>query len=128
MDQGPKFPMKVRFEYEVPKECPIYLIHGVWGGITPHGEIEMNLYTESDKLPPYSEREIGPDGSIGPEVPAGEGEDKVIVRRVHGKALLSYQTARAIIEWLEGKIEALELEGESAHFLLDDDGPDSNMQ
>ncbi len=106
------FPMKVIYEYEVRGDCPIHTAHGVWGGVNPHGEIEMNIYSESDKLPQFSERIINPDGSVGPETSSLDSQQtKTIVRRVHAKILMNYHTAKAVIEWLEDKVQALELDG-----------------
>ncbi len=85
-------PAKIRFKYEMAPEARLQTAHGVWGGINPQGEIEMNFYHESDCLPAYSERLITPDGSIG-------------------RVLLNYHTARAILEWLEDRVAALEEEG-----------------
>ena len=103
--------MRVRYEYEQDPETRIRYAHGVWGGINPQGEVELNFYTESDKLPVFSERIVAPDGSFGHEVTPYEEDLKIITRRVHTKLLLNYHTAKAVMEWLEDKIETLEAEG-----------------
>ncbi len=109
---GGDFPMKIIYEYELERDCPIHTMHGVWGGVNPHGEIEMNVYSESDKLPLFSERVIASDGSVGPETSSLDSQQsKTIVRRVHAKLLLNYHTAKAVIEWLEDKVQALDLDG-----------------
>ncbi len=40
-------PMRVRYEYEQEPETRLQYAHGVWGGINPQGEVELNFYTES---------------------------------------------------------------------------------
>jgi hypothetical protein len=125
MEDDLKFPQKVRYEYESDEERPLIFAHGVWGGLNPHGQIEMNLYTESDRLPESSEREILPDGSVGPEVALMDPEVKTIVRTIHARVVIDHRTARALLEWLQEKVENLEMEDEHAHFLLDPDaGPE----
>ncbi|WP_297828760.1 hypothetical protein [uncultured Desulfovibrio sp.] len=104
-------PAKIRFKYEMAPEARLQTAHGVWGGINPQGEIEMNFYHESDCLPAYSERLITPDGSIGHEITPEDNEQRDVTRHIHSRVLLNYHTARAILEWLEDRVAALEEEG-----------------
>ncbi len=105
-----KSPLRVRYEYEQDPEARLQYAHGVWGGINPQGEVELNFYTESDKLPPYSERIIAPDGSFGHETAPYDEDVKLITRRIHTKLILNYHTARSVLEWLEEKVDILESE------------------
>ncbi len=107
-----KQPLRIRYEYEQDPEARLHYAHGVWGGINPQGEVELNFYTESDKLPPYAERIVAADGSLGHEVLPGDENVRVVTRRIHSKLLLNYHTARAVLEWLEEKVDALENEGD----------------
>ena len=117
-----KKPVRIRYEYEQNPETRLQYAHGVWGGINPQGEIELNFYTESDKLPPYSERIIAPDGSFGHEIAPYDDSIKVVTRRIHSKLILNYHTARAVLEWLQDKVEILENEEESLFFDDDENG------
>lgn len=115
-----KFPSRIRYEYEHESEARLQYAHGVWGGINPQGEIEINFYLESDKMPDYSERRVEPDGSFGQEMAPFDEEVRVVTRRIHSKVLINYNTAHALLEWLEEKIEALDMEEEGgAPFALD---------
>ena len=114
-------PPKIRYEYEVTPEARLNYAHGVWGGINPQGEIEMNFYLESDKIPAFSERIISPDGSLGHEMAPGMTDVRVITRNINAKVVLNYQTARAVLEWLEDKVELLEMEEKSSGMLFDGD-------
>lgn len=116
-----KGPLRIRYEYEMDPKERLEFAHGVWGGINPQGEVELNFYTESDKLPPYSERIIAPDGSFGHEMAPFDENLKVIVRRIHTRLVLNYHTARAVLEWLEDKVDILEEEGEAPPMMLDED-------
>ena len=55
------------------------------GGINPQGEIEISFYLESDKMPPYSERIIAPDGSFGHEIAPYNDEERTITRHHHSR-------------------------------------------
>ena len=117
-----KLPMRIRYEYAENPEARLQYAHGVWGGINPQGEVELNFYTESDKLPPYSERIIAPDGSLGHEAAPFDESLKVVTRRIHTKLILSYYTARAVMEWLQDKVDILENEEEGMYFDEDEAG------
>ena len=115
-----KFPSRIRYEYEHDPEARLQYAHGVWGGINPQGEIEINFYLESDKMPPYSERRVEPDGSFGQEMAPFDEEVRVVSRRIHSKVLINYNTAHALLEWLEEKLDALDMEEEGgAPFTVD---------
>lgn len=109
MDQE-KYPARIRYEYEEDKKARLQYAHGVWGGINPQGEIEINFYVEGDRIPAYSERMIAPDGSFGHEMAPHDENVRTIVRRVHSRVIVSYQTARALLNWLEDKVDALDAE------------------
>jgi hypothetical protein len=113
-DNDNKFSGKVRYEYQQNPDVRIHYAHGVWGGINPQGEIEVNFYLESDKIPPHSERLIAPDGSFGHEVIPYEEEVRAVTRTIHSRVILNYYTARAVLEWLEDKLDMLEMEDGSA--------------
>lgn len=124
MAEGPKYPNKIKYEYVGANEKRAELIHGVWGGINAHGEIELNFYTESDKLPEKSEQLVYPDGHVGPEIAAMDEETRTVVRHINNRVIITYQTARALMEWLDEKVQALELESENAPYFFDEDkGP-----
>ncbi len=104
------YPHKIRYEYQEYPETRLHYAHGIWGGITTQGEIEANFYTESDKLPPFSERLVSADGSFGIEMVPYNEENRTIVRTIHSKVIMNYHTAKAMLEWLEEKVATLEAE------------------
>lgn len=109
-DDNEMLPASIRFHYQLAPEAKLQTAHGVWGGINPHGEIEMSFYHESDALPRFTEQIIAPDGSMEHEVADNDGETRHIVRHVHSRILLNYNTARAVLEWLEDRIDELDHE------------------
>lgn len=115
-----KFPTRIRYEYEHDPAAKLQYAHGVWGGINPQGEVEINFYLESDKMPTFSERRVEADGSFSQELAPFDEEVRVVTRHIHSKVVINYHTARALLEWLEEKVEALDLEEEdNPSFVLD---------
>ena len=109
MQEGKEFPSKIRYYYKLEPEAKIFKAHGVWGGHNAQGEIEINFYIESEKLPEFTEQIVAPDGTLDHELYT-EREDKEVIRTIHSRLLLDYRTARAFLEWLEEKINDLETE------------------
>jgi len=116
-----KFPGKIRYEYRQDPDVRLQYAHGVWGGINPQGEIEVNFYLESDAVPPYSERLVAPDGSFGHEIVPHEEDVRTVSRTIHSRVILNYHTARAVLEWLEDKLDMLDMEDGSAPLIYEDD-------
>ena len=119
MNKPSDHPAKIRYKYQMDENARLQTDHGVWGGINPQGEIEMNFYHESDALPAFSEQLVAPDGSIGHEITPGEMDAREVNRCIHSRVLLNYHTARAVLDWLEDRVAALEEEG--AHGMYDAD-------
>lgn len=109
MPRNFKLPSKIRFEYDIREGIKQQYTHGVWGGVNSQGEIEMNFYTESDKLPSFSERAINPDGTLGPELIV-QTDEKTLVRDVHSRIVMNYHTAQALRQWLDEKLTSIETE------------------
>ena len=120
-NNGNKFPGKIRYEYVQNPDVRMQYAHGVWGGINPQGEIEVNFYLESDKMPPYSERLVAPDGSFGHEIAPYDEELRTVTRTIHSRVILNYHTARAVLEWLEDKLDMLDMEEGSAPNIYEND-------
>lgn len=115
-----KLPLRIRYEYqEAPDTQPKYA-HGVWGGINAQGEIEINFYMESDKLPPYAERIVAPDGSFGHEMVPYDENLRVVNRHILSRIIVNYYTARDVLDWLEDKIQLLDMEAEGAPYPFED--------
>ena len=111
MSNQPELPKKIRYKYVMDDSVRMSTAHGVWGGINPQGEIELNFYEESDSLPQWSECLVAPDGSLCPEMMDEENlEVREVVRRINTRVLLNYNTARAVLEWLEDRVAALEMD------------------
>ena len=115
------FSGKIRYEYQQDPGARIHYAHGVWGGINPQGEIEVNFYLESDTMPPYSERLVAPDGSFGHEIVPYDEELRSVTRTIHSRVILNYHTARAVLEWLEDKLNMLDMEEGSAPIIYEGD-------
>ncbi len=100
---------KIKFKYIFQKDYnPIY-INGLFGGITPRGEIVINFFLERHGLPISQTHEINEIGLIEKEI-GREPEDhrESMVRFVEQGIILNLQNAKALNQWLEEYISKLE--------------------
>ncbi|MDE7468907.1 MAG: hypothetical protein K2M30_01290 [Desulfovibrionaceae bacterium] len=100
--RGNMYPTRVHYEYELDDNVRVQYAHGVWGGVTKHGEIELNFYLEHDN--------VGRRKEVNPQHKEALVPTHYITRLVHSRILLNYATARSVLEWLEEKVQTLELE------------------
>ena len=112
------YPERITYNYHTEPDARLRPAHGVWGGINPHGEIEMCFYDESDIPPQFTEQSISSNGSPGPERLLQEDNSRQIKRNIHTRLLLNYHTARAVMDWLQDRVDELESEGGSEMYDL----------
>ncbi len=79
---------------------------GAWGGTTPAGNIGMTFYSERSPIPTRLVHEITPDGRLGGEL--SRTVRKGIVREAEVQVVLSVGVAKALISWLQVKIQNVE--------------------
>lgn len=108
MNEGNMFPARIHYEYEQEAGARLQYAHGVWGGVTKHGEIELNFYLEYDKLPFASEGK--PEAIAGIISSESHLVTRNVTRAIHSRILLNHQTAKAVLEWLDERVQTLELE------------------
>lgn len=102
------FPDSIRYIFSTEPNVRLRVAHGIWGGINPHGEIELNFYDESDAPPARTEQTIEADGTPGQERMTKQSGVREINRQIHTRILLNYNTARAVLSWLEDRVAELE--------------------
>ena len=91
-------------------DLPLPLAHGVFGGVNPMGEIELNFFAESEDLPDRVERLISnADGAVlNEEIISGDPEARHVTRTIVSRIVVTYATAQAIRTWLDEQIKVME--------------------
>lgn len=93
----------VSFSYKISPNFTMYPVDGAHGGLTPKGEIIMNVFHERHAIPKKTVYEINPNGSLG-EIVEKE-EKKSIIRDVPFGLSMSPKTARGLAKWLTEKAD-----------------------
>ena len=91
-------------------DLPLPLVHGVFGGVNPMGEIELNFFAESEDLPDRVERLVSnADGAVlNEEIISGDPEARNVTRTIVSRIVVTYATAQAIRTWLDEQIKVME--------------------
>jgi hypothetical protein len=97
---------RIEFRYRVSPTYTIHAISGAHGGVTPRGEVFMNLFHESRAMPEKTTHKMNPDGTLGEiieqEQPGG------FTRNVLFGVSMAPETARQIAKWLNQKVDEYE--------------------
>jgi len=97
---------EIEFHYLKTNNYRSYHVDGVFGGITPNGNIYMELFLERGPTPRSVLHEFNSDGSLGKEL-SRQGKTGLI-REVEAGVVLNPATAEAIRSWLAQKIQLLQ--------------------
>lgn len=73
-------------------------VNGVWGGVTPRGDIKADLFHESASVPEMITHEVTPQGTLGREVKRTPSTS--VERTVFAGMVLTPEQAESIGSWL----------------------------
>lgn len=93
----------ITFEYKLSEDYKVYAVNGLFGGITPKGDLMINLFYEGNPIPEHSTYNVNPDGSIGDETERIVSSS--LVRNIPFGVSMAIDTAKSFKGWLEDKIE-----------------------
>jgi hypothetical protein len=96
---------KITFKYVHPADLRDLYVNGLWGGVTPRGEIYAHFYSERHPIPNKSTHEIKDDGSFDRIGKTETGGDAV--RIIQSSVTMDVQTAVAFRDWLTDQINVI---------------------
>ena len=101
-------PERVKFEFI---RSPLFRVvhsNGVWGGLTPRGELSMAFFSERKSPPKSVTHEITPEGGLGPEVSRDVsrlGQSPNVQREWEVEVLMSLDEAENLHRWIGTRID-----------------------
>ena len=95
----------VAFHYIKGNSFRVFHADGAIGNITPAGLIFVGFYSERAAIPQTMVHEITEEGQVGPELPEGRVTKEGIVRELDAGAVMSVETAKSFVKWLQSQIE-----------------------
>lgn len=101
---------EVTFKYTKSVLCRVIHVDGAWGGITPQGYIQLDLYSEKHEVPDSQaydvlEKDSNPQKSI---LKQKQLVQRGMNREVEVEVIFSPQVARALKTWLEERLAMIE--------------------
>lgn len=107
-------PAKVAFNYIKSNSFRVAHVDGAIGHVTPAGLIFAGLYSERTAIPQVMVHQITEAGQVGAESASERLGKEGIVREVEVGAMMSLETATALVTWLQSQIELIQKLRESA--------------
>lgn len=77
-------PSKVQFVFTYDPQYRVCAANGIWGGVTPKGDLRLDFFVESFEPPETQTQAVTLDGQLGPElerVPMPRSADTAVVNR-----------------------------------------------
>lgn len=112
---------KIKYKYKFPSDYNPKYTNGVYGGITPKGEIWINFFLERAGIPITQTHELETEQVKGKEIKKVGKEireeieprnfDTQLIRFLQAGVIMNYSTAKAVHEWLGKNIKTLEQRG-----------------
>ena len=93
---------RLKFEYNVSPDYKIYAVNGFHGGITPKGDLMINIFSERNSIPVSETFEVNPNGMLEP---VETEKSSSIIRDVIFGISIDPQEARSFARWLNQKAD-----------------------
>lgn len=95
-------------QFHMIKSNHFRVIHGdgVWGGVTPQGNISVGIFSERGTIPQVVEYKVDPSGGLGEE--ADRQTKGGYVREIEVEIVMNRATTISVIKWLKDRIEDID--------------------
>ena len=100
-----KTKQEIEFHYLKTNNYRSFHADGAFGGVTPRGNIYIELFLEKAPTPQSIIHEINEDGSLGKEV--SRQSKTGVIREIEAGIILDLATAESVRNWLTEKIDSL---------------------
>lgn len=98
---------EITFEYKVAPSYSVHAISGAYGGLNPHGEIMMSLFSERKAIPQKETYSVNKHGALS-EKPVSDEKKDTIIRYVMFGISMNPKVARSLAEWLNKQVDEYE--------------------
>jgi len=96
---------EIKFHYLKTNSYRSLHVDGAFGGVTPKGNIYMELFLERAPTPQSVTHEFNEDGVLGKEI--SRQSETGVIREIEAGIILDLATAESIRNWLTEKIDLL---------------------
>ena len=96
-------------DFHFVKSAHFRVIHadGVWGGVTPSGNIALSIFSERLPIPTIVKNRIKDGNQVGEEIAEERNTRTGVVREVETELIMNKATATVFLDWLKRYVEAM---------------------
>ena len=96
--------------FDYVKSSLFRIIHadGAIGGLTPCLGVQLHVWSERFPIPKQVVHPLNPDGTLGQEIAKDRVSRANIIREVEAGIVFDFETAKAVRDWLNERIEEVE--------------------
>ena len=98
-------PDKIKFHYIKGHFFRVVHVDGVFGGLSPTGEISASLFSQRPPIPQLTVQAVKNENELGDEIVAERVSKDGLVREMEVSLVLSPQVADALAKWLMERVE-----------------------
>jgi hypothetical protein len=95
---------KVKFHYLKSGDFRVIHADGVFGGITPTGDIFASLFSQRPAIPTLTVQSIKENGELGEEMISERVSKDGVVREMEIGITMRPEVAEALVKWLQERI------------------------
>lgn len=106
-EQEQKGTQTLKFTYFKSSQFRVIKADGVWGGLSPRGELIMTIFNERPAIPSSEEYAVTEEGNLGQRI-LSNTDAEGIVREVEVAISLRPEIALVIAHWLLSKVAQFE--------------------
>lgn len=103
-DQIKKEDIEIDFYHVKSANYRTFFIDGIFGGLTSHGLLSCECFTERKSIPTRVRYSIKHNGEMGDEIER-EGDQAGFLREIECGLIMNINTAKSLVVWLNKKIE-----------------------
>lgn len=95
---------KMTVNYLKIKNYRTYHVDGIFGGLTPTGNLYIELFVQRSVTPQTAEHEITKDGILGKEIPGTRTGKKGLIREIESGLVMNIEVAKILRNWIDDKL------------------------
>jgi hypothetical protein len=95
---------KVKFHYIKSNDFRVIHTDGMFGGLTPTGDIFVSLFNQRPPIPQITVQAIKETGELGDEILAERVSKDGIIRQLEVGILMRPDVAEAMVKWLQDRL------------------------
>ena len=113
MPNGKKQPDEIRIDWEYDKDYRMVPANGMWGGITPRGDLRIEFFVEAVTVPNSGDTTLVNDGSGRYKEKRKTPEKPAVVRRIQVGVMVPPQQILSFMEWFRNKAKGIKVVSEN---------------